>query len=181
MSKNKPGFLEHQDISMKKSNRTSTYQDIYDPNNTVYNWFMKNVPNKRLTIMDYGAGIKALYTKKLREEGYKFVVANEWGDNFVNGLHDKESLTRIYEVIIASNVVNVQLYYSPLMHTIAELQRATGEYCLINYPKEPRFMPRIEEWRMLRNIRRFFANTDVLLENEKDILWRCSDKRIIDV
>ena len=89
-------------------------------------------------ILDFGAGPAAAHTKSLREDGYH-VTAYDFGDNITDEI-DKEALSRSYEVVIASNVLNVQ-ETELLSSTLNELYDAVKPAgCFIwNYPTAPRY------------------------------------------
>jgi|TARA_X000001388_G_scaffold5635_5_gene3694 hypothetical protein len=89
-------------------------------------------------VLDFGAGPAAAHTKSLREDGYQ-VTAYDFGDNITDEI-DTDALARSYEVVVASNVLNVQ---EPelLPVTLDQLYDAVKPAgCLIwNYPTSPRY------------------------------------------
>ena len=90
-------------------------------------------------ILDFGAGKGASHTKWLREEGFN-VTAYDFGDNIVEGLHDRDALSKQYKVIMASNVLNVQSSIMMLMETLKQIYNSLepgGEF-ICNYPASPR-------------------------------------------
>lgn len=90
-------------------------------------------------ILDFGAGKSAVHTKWLREEGFN-VTAYDFGDNIVEGLHDRDALGKQYKVIMASNVLNVQSSIIMLMETLKQIYNSLepgGEF-ICNYPASPR-------------------------------------------
>jgi hypothetical protein len=95
--------------------------------------------NKDDTILDFGAGKEAVHTKYLREEGFN-VVAYEFGNNVVEGVHDKDALSKQYKVIIASNVLNVQSSERMLTETVWQIYSCLepGGKFIANYPQTPR-------------------------------------------
>ena len=66
--------------------------------------------NKEDSVLDFGAGKGAVHTKWLREQGFN-ATAYDFGDNLIEGLHDRNALNKQYKVIMASNVLNVQSSY----------------------------------------------------------------------
>ena len=97
--------------------------------------------NKEDSVMDFGAGKGAVHTKWLREEGFN-VTAYDFGDNIVEGLHDKNALSKQYKVIMASNVLNVQSSMTMLFETLRQIDNSLeygGEF-ICNYPASPRKM-----------------------------------------
>jgi hypothetical protein len=90
-------------------------------------------------ILDFGAGSDAFHTKRLREYGFD-ATAYEFGDNVVPGLHDPDALTRQYDTVFASNVLNVQSDPEMLATTLMQIKNsvAEGGRAVFNYPKTPR-------------------------------------------
>lgn len=97
--------------------------------------------NKEDSVLDFGAGKGAMHTKWLREEGFN-VTAYDFGDNIVEGLHDKNALQKQYKVIMASNVLNVQSSEAMLFETLRQIDNSleSGGEFICNYPASPRKM-----------------------------------------
>ncbi len=97
--------------------------------------------SKEDSILDFGAGKGALHTKWLREQGFN-VVAYDFGDNCVEGLHDKDALSKQYKVIMASNVINVCSSLEMLKETLKQIYNSLepGGLFICNYPASPRKM-----------------------------------------
>lgn len=91
------------------------------------------------TILDFGAGKAAAHTKALKELGLN-VTAYEFGDNVVEGLHDANALSKKYDIVYASNVLNVQSSESMLRKTLEQIKSASQENgkVIFNYPQSPR-------------------------------------------
>lgn len=93
-------------------------------------------------VLDFGAGKDALHTKTLREKGF-IVTAYEFGENR-NDNHDPKALDGVYDVIIASNVLNVQQSKDMLHWTIRDIKKAMRKnpdtVLYMNYPKSPRYI-----------------------------------------
>ena len=97
--------------------------------------------NKEDSLLDFGAGKSATHTKWLREQGFN-VVAYDFGDNLIEGLHDKDALNKQYKVIMCSNVLNVQSSIEMLFKTLGQIDsslKSGGEF-ICNYPASPRKM-----------------------------------------
>ena len=95
---------------------------------------------KHLWILDYGAGKDIYGTLMLRDRGFKYVTAYDIGNNYVEGLHDLKALTKTYDIIFASNVINVQTSYEDIIQILQEVHS-----CMIldsefhfNIPGKPR-------------------------------------------
>ena len=90
-------------------------------------------------ILDFGAGKNAVHTMNLRAEGYN-VTAYEIGNNFDPIYHDSKALNRKYDVVYASNVLNVQPnrdYLDRVLTTITKVLKKDGKF-IANYPADPR-------------------------------------------
>ena len=97
--------------------------------------------NKEDSVLDFGAGKSATHTKWLREQGFN-ATAYDFGDNLIEGLHDKDALSKRYKVIMCSNVLNVQSSISMLFETLKQIDgslESGGEF-ICNYPASPRKM-----------------------------------------
>ncbi len=95
--------------------------------------------NKDDSILDFGAGKSATHTKWLKEQGFN-VVAYDFGENLIEGLHNKNALSKQYSVIMASNVLNVQSSLGMLFETLKQIYSSLepgGEF-ICNYPANPR-------------------------------------------
>lgn len=95
--------------------------------------------NKSDKILDFGAGKFAVQTEALRDKGYN-VTAFEIGNNFNPRYHDKNALNKKYDLVYASNVLNVQPsreYLDMVLNTINGVMKKGGLF-VANYPSEPR-------------------------------------------
>lgn len=97
--------------------------------------------NKEEKMLDFGAGKDAVHTKWLRELGFN-VTAYDFGDNCIEGLHDKDALNKQYKVIMASNVLNVSSSTKMLLETLRQMYGSLeyGGKLVCNYPSSPRKM-----------------------------------------
>lgn len=97
--------------------------------------------NKEDKLLDFGAGRDAVHTKWLRELGFD-VTAYDFGDNIIDGLHDRNALSKQYEVVMASNVLNVSNSMSMLRGTLRQIYDSLeyGGKFVCNYPSSPRKM-----------------------------------------
>ena len=92
------------------------------------------------SILDFGAGKLALQTKYLLSLGFEDVIAYDFGTNLNDGIHDPNALRRKYDVIMASNVLNVSSSESMLRETLMDMKKASkpGTVIVCNYPNTPR-------------------------------------------
>ena len=91
------------------------------------------------TILDFGAGTTAQHAQALRDDGYD-VTAYEFGSNAVDGVHDPRALSKKYDVVYASNVLNVQPSERALDTTLQKIAKAVraGGIFIGNLPASPR-------------------------------------------
>lgn len=123
-----------------------------------------------LTILDFGAGWKARHALALRELGLN-VVAHDFGKNFDPEVHDLHALNRVYDVVYASNVLNVHTTTNALMLTIAQIAnsvRQSNGFALVNYPESPRKGMFTDE-QMKSNLQSVFD--EVVLYRPR--VWKC--------
>lgn len=119
----------------------------------------KNV-DKNKTILDFGAGKGATSTKYLLNNGFDVVAYDLWcgeGDELL----DKYALDRQYDVVFASNVINVQSSINMLRETLMQIYKATkygGEF-ICNYPSSPRKMDMTTD-DIARVIKEVFGNVE---------------------
>ena len=90
------------------------------------------------TVLDFGSGKHAAHTKKLRAEGID-VTAHEFGPNVEEGIHDPQALSRKYDTVFASNVLNVQSGKRMLNSTLRQIKGSALKRAVFNYPESPRY------------------------------------------
>lgn len=101
----------------------------------------KNV-DKQCSILDFGAGKTAMHTQWLKNNGFKNVTAYDFGANCIEGIHDSAAISRKYDVVFASNVLNVSSSIKMLMETLDQIYYTVkhGGKFICNYPSSPRKM-----------------------------------------
>lgn len=89
-------------------------------------------------ILDYGAGKTATAARELRERGLS-VIAHDIGGNFDHRYHEPAALRQQYDIVYASNVLNVQPDEFRLAMVLDEVAGVLvpGGMFIANYP-EPR-------------------------------------------
>lgn len=102
--------------------------------------YVSKTSSRGESILDYGAGPKAIHSKALRRKGFRNVTSYDFGDNFIDGVHDKSALDKKYSTVFASNVLNVQSSREMMAETIEELRKAVSPSgrLVANYPANPR-------------------------------------------
>lgn len=116
----------------------------------VPNFIYKNIEEYRdKTILDFGAGKEAIHTKWLRDNGLN-VTAYDFGENCINEIHDKNALDKRYDVIFASNVLNVQSSDTMMNATLYQIYKTLkkGGKFIFNYPSSPRKSD-MPEWEVI--------------------------------
>ena len=100
--------------------------------------YVESIARKEDKILDYGAGKWAVHTLYLREKGFD-CTAYDFGDN-VKYIHDEDALKRQYDIVFASNVLNVCSSLTMLINTVKEICNATKDngVAIMNYPSNPR-------------------------------------------
>lgn len=98
-----------------------------------------NKGKKGTSILDFGAGKHAIHAQALQDEGY-FCMAYEFGDNVDPELHATLALSNKYDVVYASNVLNVQSDEAMLVETIKQVKSVMkhNSTFFANYPLDPR-------------------------------------------
>ena len=91
------------------------------------------------TILDFGAGKRAAHARALLEIGF-LVTAYEFGDNVDIRYHNELALMQTYDIVYASNVLNVQSNLGMMRTTIQQIADVVKEDGIFfaNYPASPR-------------------------------------------
>jgi len=91
-------------------------------------------------ILDFGAGPKATQTKRLKDAGFKNVTAHDVPENRVSEHHTEDALDHKYDVVMASNVLNVQENDKDFTDTVKEMGKVLKDdgHIIANFPKVPR-------------------------------------------
>lgn len=124
------------------------------PGPLVPRWLRENLsPKEAGSTLDFGCGVDAVQVEELRSDGYE-VAGYEWApeegsatnrarkyhEAFKAGLLSPEALSKQYETVFASNVLNVQPSLSALLGTLRQLSGALAEggTLVANLASEPR-------------------------------------------
>jgi len=108
--------------------------------NAIVPKYVLKYANKTDKILDFGSGKYPYYTLKLRNEGYN-VISYDFGKN-ITEYHDVNALNKKYDIIFASNVLNVQSSINMLKITIESIINCMkhDSIFIANYPYAPRKM-----------------------------------------
>lgn len=94
--------------------------------------------DRKSSILDFGAGKDAVQTQALKQNGFENVTAYDFGVNVKNGVHDPNALNKKYDVVFASNVLNVSSDEEMLRETLRDINKAAAKTIIFNYPSSPR-------------------------------------------
>ena len=139
---------------------------------------------KPLKILDYGSGTDAIHTQNFKNtysnknskdynKNLKF-YAYDFGQNFNPLVHDKKAHDRKYDLIFASNVLNVQSDSKMLDKTIKQIKSLLNEngIFIANYPKKPRYSG-LSDTQFLKIIKKHFKNIKIDDSYKQGILFSC--------
>ena len=102
--------------------------------------YLNNYCQKEKTmILDFGAGKEAIHAQALLHEGW-MVTAYEFGKNVDPRYHNELALMQEYDIVYASNVLNVQVNFAMARKTIDLIHSVLKEDGIFfaNYPASPR-------------------------------------------
>ena len=126
------------DAEMKVANATSRAKGAVGAKALVPR-YVRQLASPDHKILDFGAGRHAAHASSLRDDGYH-VTAHEFGSNQDEKLHDPKALSRKYDTVYASNVLNTQSSREMMGHTLDQIRHATkkGGQFIGNFPMSPR-------------------------------------------
>jgi hypothetical protein len=175
--------------SVLRSNRTARGEAFSKNAVTPRHLVETATPEEAGSVLDFGSGDQAVWTKKLREQGYD-VTAHEFGVNRVEGVHDPEALSRQYDTVFAASVLNTQDAPGMMDMTLGQLAGAVkpGGRVLFNYPLQPRYwmdpdgpkdpkdgLGRASPERVLSHIQKFFGDVKQVDGDPERPTWEARD------
>lgn len=115
---------------------------------------------KKHSILDFGAGRHAAHAQMLSDEGYR-VTAYDFGSN-VTELHNPNALSKKYDVVYASNVLNVQSSVDMLERTISQIANSvkSGGIFIGNLPSSPRKSEDVNADVLNEILSQYFSNVE---------------------
>lgn len=118
---------------------------------------------KDLEILDFGAGKDAKHAYALKEEGCSKIRAFDFQENCNTNLHFSQLGLQEFDVILLSNVLNVQRGSVMLENTLDQVADACRLNALLvcNYPATPRYYAAMTNKIMLNMLRFNFNLTDI--------------------
>ena len=102
--------------------------------------YIKDTGNKNIKILDFGSGKDAKHTYALRDMGLN-VTAHDFSANINDEHHDPNALGRTYDIVFASNVLNVQGSENMMRRTIEDILKtmSNDSVFIANFPSSPRY------------------------------------------
>jgi len=129
---------------IETANKTSRANGAVGANAIVPKFVLKHLElffdKKYTTILDFGAGKQAMHTKMFQADGWA-CTAYEFGNNVDIRYHNELALKQQYDIVFASNVLNVQGSADMARQTIEQLANVMEQgvsKAFLNYPASPR-------------------------------------------
>ncbi len=138
--------------------------------------YIKDNLNMDASILDYGAGKTAAHAQAMVEDGYQ-CLAWEFGNNTDPRYHCELAMMNVYDVVYASNVLNVQSSMDMLLETIAEVKKVTNSKSVFiaNFPADPRKMEHLTTGAMLAVLESHFTTVTRVGGTARAPLWLMSN------
>lgn len=135
-------MFTQEEIRIANSTYRSKGSSVFDKDGNVRSVvarFVVNSISKDKKILDFGCGSEFIQGKYLRELGFD-VSGWDFGDNKPKDCVEK--LEQVYDVVYASNVLNVISSRQMLMETLEQIRGCLkdGGIFIANYPQSPRKM-----------------------------------------
>lgn len=174
--------MTNQEIKIAKATSRSAGASAINKDGTiraVVPLFIEKNINKNKTILDFGAGKGATSTKYLLSKGFKATAYDLWcGDG--DELLDKYALNRQYDVVFASNVLNVQSSKEMLLETLNQIKsvlKDDGEF-ICNFPISPRKME-MNGHEMEEVLTSIFPNVSIVGGTKSAPIWKVVKSKFI--
>lgn len=135
-------MFTQEEIKIANATYRSKGSSVFDKNGNIRSVvarFVTNYVPKDLKILDFGCGSEFIQGKYLRNLGFD-VSGWDFGENKPAECVDK--LEQVYDVVYASNVLNVISSKSMLAETLNQISGCLkdGGMFIANYPQSPRKM-----------------------------------------
>lgn len=125
--------------------------------------FVLKYANPTDSILDFGAGKSAAHALSIQQQGYN-VTAHEFGGNINPEIHDPNALSKKYDIVYASNVLNTQSNKNMLARTLDQIRSVTkkrGKF-IGNFPLEPRKAKDIDSEYLHNELLKRFNNVELI-------------------
>jgi len=102
--------------------------------------YINDTGNKDIKILDFGSGKDAKHTYALRDMGLD-VTAHDFSSNINDDHHDPNALNKEYDIVFASNVLNVQGSEEMMRRTLEDVLKTVKKdgVFIANFPSSPRY------------------------------------------
>ena len=141
---------------IKLVNKTAISNGAVGKNALIPRIITGRYPYLGYTILDFGAGPKAIQTNYLNAKGYN-VTPYDIGDNIVDGVHliETEEDKGLYDLIFASNVFNILPSVEAWKEAIEKILWFLSDdgFVMINLPLSPRKCKEINKEKALQILR----------------------------
>ena len=165
----------------------STYSKPFSPRQILPKFVIEHAKKIRrkpsnIKILDFGAGRDIFGTKMIREAGFD-CTAWEIGANFNKELHDYHALKRKYDIVFASNVLNVQPTIEDTIAIMVDVrnnllvEQERGGYFFCNFPMKPRHNG-MTDMQLEMHLKSVFNRWDKygnLVEKVAPMVWKCQN------
>lgn len=165
-------MFTEEEIKIANNTYRSKGSSVYDKDGNVRSIvarFVASSISKDKKILDFGCGSEFIQGKYLRDLGFD-VSGWDFGANKPNDCVDK--LEKIYDVVYASNVLNVISSQSMLMETLEQINNCLkdGGMFIANYPQSPRKMS-MNEKEMQKIIQEKFGGEVNKISGTSSPMW----------
>jgi hypothetical protein len=156
-------LLEYTEDEISIANKTSRSSGSVSGKALVPRYVEANI-DKNASILDFGAGKDAVHSQRLKDNGFKNVTAYDFGSNVKDGLHDPGALSKRYDCVFASNVLNVQSSMGMLRSTLDSIRKAvkSGGIFVGNFPASPRKSEEITNDVVLKELQDRFNKVEMV-------------------
>jgi hypothetical protein len=167
-------LLEFESEEVKRANKSSRSSGAVGSNSLGFRYVLNNI-DKNKTILDFGSGRDAVQTFALRNAGFKFVTAYEFGNN-VKEYHDTDALSKQYDVVMVNNVLNVQSTEAMLNGTLDQIVSVMrpNNICICNYPLSPRYYSNFSTKDVEDRLKLFFKSVERVGGTPSAPVWKCT-------
>lgn len=162
-------FTEEQIYLVNKTSRNT----IAIGPNAIVPAYVLSILQPKDNVLDFGAGRDAIHTKRIREAGF-YCVAYDFGQNDTE-YHQSDALTASYDIVMVSNVINVQLNETMLRATLRQIWVSTLGAAYMNYPLTPR-KANITTDAMYKILKEDWDHVVRIGGTKGAPLWKCSCK-----
>lgn len=144
-------------------NRTARGAGAVGNNAIIPRYIINHEWMKTRKMLDFGSGKDCIQTNMLKNIYGCNVTPYDIGNNYIKGIHleKNESTKNAFQIVFASNVINVQPNEDCLLETLKDmfyfLDPEAG-VCIFNYPSSPRKMDGLTKERLINYTGQVFSS-----------------------